>query len=173
MLRTTVMQNRNVGALLIGFGTVVGSVSLFSIFDLGKRAVAEGCNPTMACQGIASSLGASHVIVGIISSLISLGAYLMFFSRSEEIVLQKLQETKEIKLGEERFSVLLSALNEDERKIVELIKNEQGISQHMVTLKTGFSKAKVSGLMKNLEGRNLVKREDSGKTLSVYLTAAN
>ncbi|MBI4095960.1 MAG: hypothetical protein HY438_03810 [DPANN group archaeon] len=167
------MQNRKLGALLIGFGTVVGALSLFSIFDLGRQSIAYGCNPSMACQGVASSLGVSHVIVGLISALISLGAYLMFFSRSEEIVLQKLEETKEIKLGEEKFSVLLSALTEDEKKIVGLIKSEPGISQHMVTLKTGFSKAKVSGLMQNLEKRNLVKREDSGKTLSVYLTAAN
>src|SRR3989338_5771407 len=166
------MQNHKLGALLVGFGTVVGALSLFSIFSLSGRAAAAGCNPSMACQGIATSLGVSHVIVGLISALISLGAYLMFFSRSEEIVLQKLEETKEINLGKERFTVLLSALNEDEKKIVNLIKSEPGISQHMVTLKTGFSKAKVSGLMQNLEKRNLVKREDSGKTLSVWLIAA-
>jgi uncharacterized membrane protein len=167
------MQNRKLGALLVGFGTVVGALSLFSIFSLSGKAAAYGCNPSMACQGVASSLGISHVIVGLISALISLGAYLMFFSRSEEIVLQKLEETKEIKLGEEKFSVLMSALTGDERKVVELIKTEPGISQHMVTLKTGFSKAKVSGLMQNLEKRNLVKREDSGKTLNVWLIAAS
>ncbi len=167
------MQNRKLGGLLVGFGTVVGAVSLFSIFTLSGRATAAGCNPTMACMQIASSLGVSHIIVGLISALISLGAYLMFFSRSEEIVLQKLEEAKDVKLGEEKFSVLLSALNEDEKKIVNLIKGEPGISQHMVTLKTGFSKAKVSILMQDLEKRSLVKREDSGKTLNVYLMMPN
>ncbi len=165
------MQNRKLGALLIGFGSVVGAVSLLSIFNLGGRAAAAGCNPSMACTQIASSLGVSHVIVGLISALISLGAYLMFFSRSEEIVLQKLEEAKDIKLGEEKFGILMSALNEDEKKIVELIKGEPGISQHMVTLKTGFSKAKVSILMQNLEKRSLLKREDAGKTMKVWLTA--
>ncbi len=163
------MQNRQLGALLIGFGTVVGAVSLFSIFDLSKNAVALNCAPTAACQQITASLNMSHLLVGLISAIVSLGIYLMFFSRSEEIVLKKLEETKEVRLGEERFSVLLSALGEDEKKIVELLKNEPGISQHMVTLKTGFSKAKVSGLMKDLETKNLIKREDSGKTLNVYL----
>jgi len=165
------MENRKLGALLIGLGSAIGVASVFAIRILSRNAIALNCAPSAACQQIVTSANIGHLIVGFISSLISLGVYLLIFARGEETVLKRLEEAKDVKLGEEKFSVFLSALDEGEKKVINLIKAEPGISQHMIKLKTGFSKSKISILMKRLEEKNIIKREEAGKTLKTYLTA--
>ena len=61
--------------------------------------------------------------------------------------------------------IVLSVLDEYERKVLEVIKSAGGkIRQKKVVLATNFSKAKVSRVVKNLVNRGLIETERRGRT---------
>ncbi len=66
----------------------------------------------------------------------------------------------------EEFGYLL----EDERKIVELLKRKGDyVKQKDIVNLTGFSKAKISRLLRNLEARGIIKRMERGRSCYVKL----
>lgn len=88
------------------------------------------------------------------------------------LIIQPKTISKALKLGGKRkseFDVMLSALKEDEQKVLRIVKVQPGIPQNTLRLKADFSKAKLSMLLKDLESRGLVKKEPEGKTYRVYL----
>ena len=60
-------------------------------------------------------------------------------------------------------------LNEDERKILDVLLKEKKVSQKKIVRETGFSKAHVSRLSKNLESRGIIERKRTGRTYEVSL----
>jgi uncharacterized membrane protein len=63
---------------------------------------------------------------------------------------------------------LLLVLSEDERKIYKKVKEIPGITQKEVEKFTGFSKAKVSKLIRNLESSKLLKKQPHRKTNKLW-----
>lgn len=61
-------------------------------------------------------------------------------------------------------SVVLSVLDEYERKVVDIISKEGEVKQKQVVQLTNFSKAKVSRVVKNLAKRGLIEVERRGRT---------
>jgi uncharacterized membrane protein len=61
-------------------------------------------------------------------------------------------------------------LREDERLVVGKIMENEGIDQREVQEKTGFSKAKVSNIVSELENRGIVRKEKVGRRNKLYLT---
>jgi uncharacterized membrane protein len=53
--------------------------------------------------------------------------------------------------------------------IIEIIGENEGITQDSLHFRTGFSHSKLSTLMKKLEEKDLIVREKFGKTYKVYL----
>jgi len=64
---------------------------------------------------------------------------------------------------------LKKLLSEDEATIIEIIGENEGITQDSLHFRTGFSHSKLSTLMKKLEEKDLIVREKFGKTYKVYL----
>jgi len=63
-----------------------------------------------------------------------------------------------------------SLLSEDEMTICEIIKNEGGkIKQKKLSSITGFSKAKITKILTNLEKKELIEREPIGRTFVITL----
>jgi len=60
-------------------------------------------------------------------------------------------------------------LNEDERKVLDVLLKENKVSQKKISRETGFSKAHVSRLAKNLEERGIIERKRRGRTYEVML----
>jgi uncharacterized membrane protein len=60
-------------------------------------------------------------------------------------------------------------LNEDEKKILAAVKDQDGITQHTLGLRTDMHKSKLSIIVGMLEQKGLVKREKKGKTNQVFL----
>ena len=60
--------------------------------------------------------------------------------------------------------VVLSVLDEYERKVFEIIRKKKQVRQRRVVQETNFSKAKVSRIVKNLENRGLIEVEKVGRT---------
>ncbi len=148
-------------------------------YKLNKESQLNHCNPNAQCMKLSSLLSLTNMFIGIIFSLASLGFYLIFFNKGEEAILKNLEENKNslAKLEqskrqinkEERFEIMVKALSQDEQKLIRIIKDQEGITQATLRLKTDYSKTKLSFVLADLEKKGLIKKELSGKTNKLYI----
>jgi len=73
------------------------------------------------------------------------------------------------KQGVEQSKVVKLVLREDEQKIYDLLAEKGEILQEEIVKQTGFSKAKVSKLVRNLEEKGIIKKEPYRKTNRLIL----
>ena len=106
---------------------------------------------------------------GAFGFLFALAFYLLFFSKGEEAIVERLEKDTHKRLGEEKFSVLLKGLDAFEKEALTIIRNQEGITQNTLRLRVNMSKAKLSHVLQNLERKGLLKREDKNKTKAIYL----
>jgi len=164
------MENKKLGFVVLSI-SVLASILAFGFLNvLGRQTNALQCYPTNECQRIESLLGLSHIAVGLISFIGALGIYLLFFSTSEEAILKRLEEEKKMKIGENKFELILKAMDENEKNVLKAIKEQEGITQATLKYRADLSKAKVSQILTDFEKKHLIKRELKGKTYAVHLT---
>src|SRR3989338_7057651 len=163
------MENKKLGFIIMSFSAVAAILSFGFMSTLGSQTTALQCYPTNECQRVESLIGLSHIAVGLISFIGALGIYLLFFSTSEEAILKRLEEEKNMKLDQDKFQLVLKAMDENEQKVLKAIKEQDGITQSTLKFRADLSKAKISQVLTDFEKKNLVKRELKGKTYAVYL----
>ena len=164
------MENKKLGLVILSI-SVLASILAFSFINvLGTKTANLHCYPTNECQMVESLLGLSHIAVGLISFIGALGTYLLFFSTSEEAILKRLEEEKNMKIEQGKFELILKAMDENEKKVIQSVKEQEGITQSTLKYRADLSKAKVSQILTSLEKKHLIKRESKGKTYAVYLT---
>ncbi len=103
---------------------------------------------------------------------LSLGIYLTFFEKSQKAILDTLKETKETKLKEDKFEILLKGLNQDEKEVIKAVKEQDGISQSTLSLRTNIHKSKLSIILDGLDKKGLVKKTKKGKINYLHLKIA-
>lgn len=110
---------------------------------------------------------------------LALGIYLILFEKSQQYaekthkeIVSTLEKTKKEQDSEEKFNFLLKALDEDEKKVMNAIKEQDGIEQATLRIRTDLSKTKLSVTLSNLEKKNLVKKIPQGKKNRVYIKNA-
>ena len=163
------MENKKLGFVILSI-SILASILTFGFMNvIGKQTTALQCYPTNECQRVESLMGLSHIAVGLISFIAALGVYLLFFSTSEEAILRRLEEDKNRKIEQDKFELILKALDENERKVIKAVKEQEGITQSTLKFRTDLSKSKVSQILTDFEKKHLVKREEKGKTYAVYL----
>src|SRR3990167_1255619 len=163
------MENKKLGFIILSFSLVATILAFGFMSTLGRQTAALQCYPTSECNRVESLLGLSHIAVGLISFIGALGIYLLFFSTSEEAILKRLEEEKNMKIEQDKFELILKAMDDNEKKVLKAIKEQDGITQSTLKYRTDLSKAKVSQILMDFERKHLVKREAKGKTYSVYL----
>mgnify|MGYP001586043504 CR=1 FL=1 len=163
------MENKKLGFVILSISILATILTFGFIGVLGKQTTALQCYPTSECQRVGSLIGLSHVAVGLISFIGALGIYLLFFSTSEEAILKRLEDEKNMKIEENKFDIVLKAMDDNEKKVLKAIKEQEGITQSTLKYRTDLSKAKVSQILTDFEKKHLVKREAKGKTYAVYL----
>ena len=164
------MENKKLGFVIMSI-SVLASVLAFGFMGvLGRQTTAMQCYPTNECQRVESLMGLSHIAVGLISFIGALGVYLLFFSTSEEAIMKRLEEEKGMKIDQDKFELVLKAMDDNEKKVLKAIKEQEGITQSTLKFRTDLSKAKVSQILTDFEKKHLIKREEKGKTYAVYLT---
>ena len=163
------MENKKLGFVILSISVLASILALGFMGVLGRQTTTLQCYPTNECQRVESLIGLSHVAVGLISFIGALGIYLLFFSTSEEAILKRLEEEKNIKVEQNKFELILKAMDENEQKVLKTIKEQDGITQSTLKFRTDLSKAKVSQILTDFEKKHLVKRELKGKTYAVYL----
>ena len=170
------METKKLGFLIMGMSIVLGFAIFSYMGQLNSQGQQLNCNPTNQCQQVSSLLGVSHIAVGFLSFIFALGFYLLFFNKSEvdmskyDDALEKIQEEKVQKTTEDNFNLLLRPLDENERKVLTSVKEQEGVTQSTLKYRTNLSKAKVSQILTDFEKKNLVARKAEGKTYEVFLT---
>lgn len=137
---------------------------------LNVQSGAMNCNPTQECQQINSVLGISHLAVGFLGFIFALGFYLLFFNKSDTEILKEINEHRTREPEKDRFSLLLKPLDDNERKVMIAIKEQDGITQSTLKYRANLSKATVSQILTDFEKKDLIARKAKGKTYAVYLT---
>ena len=92
--------------------------------------------------------------------------------KSQKEIISELKRQKEINIDEEKFDILLKGLDEEEKKVIRAVKEQDGITQQTLRLRTDLHKSKLSIVLAQLEEKGLVKRESNGKTKKVFLKIA-
>lgn len=163
------MENKKLGFVILSLSILSSILMIGFVGNLNSRTSALSCYPTAECQRVESLLGISHIAVGLISFVAALGIYLLFFSTGEESILKRLEEEKNMKLQEDKLTIMLKSMDENEKKIFLAIKEQDGITQSTLKFRVDLSKAKVSQVINDFEKKNLISRAIKGKTYQVFL----
>jgi DNA-binding MarR family transcriptional regulator len=161
------MENKRLGLIIIGI-SIVFSLLAYGLGNQLSEFQIDSCTCTDTCE----EHDPPYMIYGLIAvifSTLSLGVYLLFFEKSHSILVKKLQEDSSVKSNEERFNLILMGLNEDEKKILTAVKDQDGITQHTLGLRTNLHKSKLSIITGILEEKGLIKKEKKGKTNQLFL----
>src|SRR3989344_6275279 len=177
------MDNKKLGILIIAAVLILGII--YSIFyykvrqDLVSSATFDEQGRCIHQEGLQcpyqqlEKLNPYNYLIMIgLSVILLFGVYLAFFEKSEKEkkeLIKVIKDTGKEKIKEEKFSALLSVLNENERKTVNAVKEQDGISQTTLRIRLGFSKSKLSALLSDLEKRNLITKVGKGKVNYIYL----
>ena len=110
---------------------------------------------------------------------LALGFYLLFFDKSQKYanrtnkeIVKVLQETKKKQTSDEKFNLVLKGLSSDEKKVVKAVKDQDGIEQATLRIRTDLSKTKLSVVLSDLEKKNFIKKIPQGKKNKIYLKIA-
>ncbi|MBT4538929.1 hypothetical protein HOI26_04475 [Candidatus Woesearchaeota archaeon] len=163
------MKNKKVGILLFAISISLLIVFILLINSLQNEAEAIGCFEQQGCQQIETSLSIVHFAFGVFGFLFALSFYLFFFSKGEEAIVRRLERDTSKKLNQEKFNILLMGMDKFEKEVMQLLREEDSITQNTLRLKVQMSKAKLSQTLTNLEKKNLIVREKLGKTMKVQL----
>src|SRR3989338_3180463 len=115
------MENKKLGFVILSISILATILAFGFMGVLGRQTTALQCYPTSECQRVGSLIGLSHVAVGLISFIGALGIYLLFFSTSEEAILKRLEEEKNMKIEENKFELVLKSMDENEKRVVQAI----------------------------------------------------
>jgi uncharacterized membrane protein len=164
------MDNKKLGLTFFIISIIFFGFLYYFNINITKDYVELGCMPTTGeCKQINSFLNVTNIGFGFFGFMLGLSVYIMLFSRSDEILIKRLEEEKDRKIEENKFYLIMKALDEHERKVMKSVQEQDGITQNTLRLRTGMSKAKLSYVLQELEKRNLIKRISKGKTLEIWL----
>ncbi len=169
------METKKLGFLILGMSIAAGFIMFSYMNQLNLQGQQLRCNPTQECKQVNSLIGLSHITVGFLSFISALGFYLLFFNKSAQEVLQEygaaqknMEEKAQIKSS--KFDLLLRPLDDNERRVLTAIKEQNGITQSTLRYRADLSKAKISQVLTDFEKKNLISRKAKGKTYQVFLT---
>ena len=150
-MKKTNLELDNITKILLIILIVV--VSYFLIFLIIKPFFAPKDMMGMMEQ-ISGGLNNANLLSLIIALIIGVIISFYLFKREEK---------------EEKFNIIRKILSNDERKILDEIKKSGEITQDSLRLRLGWSKAKISTILTNLDKRELIQKERIGKTYKVHL----
>lgn len=155
------MKNRNVGFLIIGISGVI--VLIILLFNWGmKNILGITCSHGPSCSMYTTLAVQTYISLAIALLVFVIGAFLVFAKESERIVVKTLRP--------QRKKLNLEGLNEEERKIIEILQKENGaIFQSSLMELLGVGKVKITRLLDKLEAKELIERKRRGMNNIVVL----
>lgn len=167
------MDNKSLGVILIIVCLILGLIIFVFNQKLNEQSNA-GCSCDFmedggTCPAENHTHWQTYLAIILLSGIIALGVYLIFFEKSQKEIISTLNKQKQIQNQEEKFEILLKGLNEEEKKIIKAVKEQDGITQQTLRLRTDMHKSKLSIVLDNLEKKELISRKEKGKTKEVFL----
>lgn len=166
------MDNRTLGGVLIAITAVLAALVGVFLRDVYRTGSKLGCFEVAGCGQVQETLGLGHAVVGVLAFLLSLGIYLLLFYKGEKAILKQLEQDKKAGIADLKFELMLRMLDEPEQKVLKAVREQDGVEQSTLVLRTGLSKSKVSEVLSTFEKKNIVSRQKKGKTLLVRLKEA-
>lgn len=175
------LKRRILGSIIIGIA-VIFLISLI-VFKIQINTLTEqlmietggSCIKDNECLHEQSDIP-MYIGIAIAFITLALGIYLIAFEKSQEYVesmqreiVSSLKDSRKKQDKNDRFEFLLKALNEEEKKIMKAIKEQDGIEQATLRIRTDLSKTKLSVVLTELEKKNLIKKVAEGKKNRIYL----
>ncbi len=116
--------------------------------------------PTTGMMAMMSYANPNYITLNIVSLLIGLCAGLAIFTITKPK--EKVKENIELK-------IIKKALSADENAAIDEIEKAGEITQDSLRFRLGWSKAKASTILTNLDKMSLIQRERQGKTYNIFL----
>ncbi len=178
------MDNKKLGIILIAISLIfiipiiIFKLQVNNLIDTLMIQSGGSCITEGQCAHEQSDLPI-YIGISIAILTLALGTYLIFFDKTQKAIektqlsiVNALQETKKKQDKDENFEFLLKALNEDEKKIMRSLKEQNGIEQSTLRIRTDLSKTKLSVLLTDLEKKGLIRKVPEGKKNKVHLKNA-
>ena len=175
------MDNRKLGIVLILISIVfivaiiIFKIQINSLVDTLMIETGGNCIQNGECLHEQNNLPV-YTGVGIVFITLALGLYLIFFEKSQKYIQETqreivgvLEQTKKKQDIDEKFEYLLRGLNEDEKKVINAVREQDGIEQATLRIRTDLSKTKLSVILSELEKKKLVKKVPHGKKNRIFL----
>lgn len=152
---------KNMGILLVILGILISGITLMnkSKEDFYIDELSQTLNGTCVLDSgycLHEDRDWTSYVIGWVLGIVLFiaGIYLLIFPK-----LPKKDVSKDF----------LDLFNEEEKKVLMVVKDNDGIQQSTLRYKSGLSKATVSLILNDLEKRNIVARKPYKKTKLVYL----
>ncbi len=159
------MKNKNVGFLIVGISVLIAVIVL--LFNSGlKNIVEDTCDHGSSCKMYDTIAMQTNLSLAIGGLVLVIGLFFIFSKESERIV----EKIVVKKVREKKKKIDISKLDADEKKVVEILKRENGAffqSSMMEELEVG--KVKMTRLMDKLEAKQIVERKRRGMNNIIVL----
>ncbi|HNR44392.1 MAG TPA: MarR family transcriptional regulator [Methanofastidiosum sp.] len=161
------MRNRIVGVLIIFVALLMGFI-IFSFNRAMTEIVNTSCEHGSSCPMWGTIDFQTNVSIAIMSFVVIIGIYLIFFGKEERNPAKG--EIKDASIKKEAYEKIMKTLNDEEKTVLERIIDANGtIFQSGLTDETNFNKVKVTRILDKLEGRGIIERRRRGMTNVVIL----
>jgi len=160
------MENKYVGYLLLGISVLVVIIILLFNSTL-KEIVKESCGEahSISCPMNKTVNEQTYIALGVVGLLIIVSLMLIFSKPQKEIIFKTRTIEKRIKKKE----INTSDLKIEEKRVLNLIRENKAVFQADLIEKTGFGKAKMTRIIDRLEGKGFVERKRRGLTNVVVM----
>lgn len=178
------MDNKKLGIIIIGISIIlfillfVIRTSLVALYEseveqsIEKIGTCHAENEECPHEKLLNIQIPIFIAGALLIGVMSLGAYLIFFEKSQKEIVAALRKQERIQLAEEKFNILLKGLDPDEQKVIKAVREQNGITQQTLRLRADMHKSKLSIVLDRLEKKDLLKRVAKGKTKQVFLKIA-
>ncbi len=154
------MNIRRIGVILILIGLLAGIGITMVMFLSDHDLCLTNSDPLTLF---------SHVLLGFLVSILSLGCYILYLGKGEDDFLTSVRQDHDLRQEDYLWSILLQGLSVEEQKVLSAVKIQDGISQHTLSLRTDMHKSKLSITLSALEKKNLISRTKHGKVNYIHL----
>lgn len=151
------MENKKIGILLVSISMMFFLFLAFSWNMFYQQDANEGI------------LSFMHIGFGFFGFIFGLGFYLIFFNKTSETIMKRLESDRDKLIEDDKFNIIFSIMDDFEKRVLLNIKENSGITQSTLQIKSDMSKAKLSYLLQDFEKRNIIKRIPKGRSFSVFL----
>ncbi|MEK6918831.1 MAG: MarR family transcriptional regulator [Nanoarchaeota archaeon] len=159
------MENKNVGWLIIGISVLI--IGIIFLFNTAMKDIVDSTCTVEHLDGFCPAYETitqqTYLSLAIVGVLVIIGFVLVFNKPKERVIIRKVKEKIITKKLDE------SHLDNQEKEILKILKENKAVFQADLIDKTGISKVGMSRILDRLENRGFIERKRRGMNNIVVL----